>query len=409
MNICLLCYRGKPNCGGQGVYIYYLSRELARLGHEVHVMSGPTYPVVEKGITLHKLPSLNLYESTRRFPYDFPKRPTPLNLYEYGDVALGGFPEPFTFSARAFMKLRELQPNIKFDVIHDNQGLGYGLLWIKHLLKIPVVATIHHPVTVDRDVDIASARSLYWRLRLKRWYSFIRMQAFVARRMDRILSVSNAAAEDTGRAFGVLKERTRVVHNGTDETLFKPNSHILKEPHSLITVNSADSPMKGVGYLLEALSIVRNGIQPKLTIVGSAIPGGKSESIIRKHGLEDLVQFTGRIDDHELVARYSASEIAVVPSLYEGFGLPATEAMACGLPVIVSRAGALPEVIGTDSEAGLSVPPADPEALATAIKHLFANEHLRRKMGEAGRKRVETHFTWRQAAEKTVAVYEEIV
>ncbi|MBM3132103.1 MAG: glycosyltransferase family 4 protein, partial [Chloroflexi bacterium] len=391
MNICLLCYRGKPNCGGQGVYIYYLSRELARLGHQVHVMSGPPYPVVERGITLHRLPSLNLYESKRRFPYDFPKRPTPLNLYEYGDVALGGFPEPFTFSARAFMKLRELQPTVKFDVVHDNQGLGYGLLWIKHLLKIPVVATIHHPVTVDRDLDIASAKSLYWKLRLKRWYSITRMQGYVARRMDRIVSVSNAAAEDTSHAFGVRKERTRVVHNGTDETLFKPDSSIPKEPHSLITVNSADSPMKGVSYLLEALSIVRNGIQPKLTIVGSAIPGGKSETIIRKHGLEDLVKFTGRINDRELVARYSASEIAVVPSLYEGFGLPAAEAMACGLPVIVSQAGALPEVIGTDSQTGLSVPPADPAALASAIKHLLTHEQLRRKMGEAGRKRVETH------------------
>lgn len=409
MNICLLCYRGKPNCGGQGVYIYYLSRELLRMGHTVHVMSGPPYPVVEKGVILHKLPSLNLYESTRRFPFDFPKRPTPLNLYEYGDVALGGFPEPFTFSARAFMKLRELQPTCKFDIVHDNQGLGYGLLWIKHFLKIPVVATIHHPVTVDRDVDIASAKNLYWKLRLKRWYSFIRMQGFVARRMDRIISVSKAAAADTCRAFGVPKERTRVVYNGTDETLFRPDKGVQKEPNSLITVNSADSPMKGVGYLLEALSLVRNGIQPKLTIVGSPIPGGRSETLIRKHALQDIVTFTGRIDDRELVARYSASEVAVVPSLYEGFGLPATEAMACGLPVIVSRAGALPEVIGNESEAGLSVPPADPGALATAIKLLLTDPYLRRRMGEAGRKRVENHFTWRRAAENTVAVYEEML
>ncbi|MFO8010531.1 MAG: glycosyltransferase family 4 protein [Dehalococcoidia bacterium] len=409
MKICLLCYRGKPNCGGQGVYIYYLSRELASLGHEVHVISGPPYPVVEKGVTLHKVSSLTLYDLDTRFPKNLPRKPTPLNIYEYGAVCLGLFPEPFTFSVRAFMKLRELQRHHKFDIIHDNQGLGYGMLLMKRFLRVPVVATIHHPITVDRDTDIAAAPNWRRRFRLKLWYSFLGMQGFLSRRMDRVITVSHSSAIDIERAFRVPAEKIRVVHNGTDGNLFKPNMDVKKEPHSIITVNSGDSPIKGAIYLLQALQMLRNGTQPKLTIVGCAEPEGRNVKMVREYGLEDVVTFTGRIDDDELVARYSASEVAVVPSLYEGFGFPAAEAMACGVPVIASRAGALPEVMGEDSKTGLSVPPADAQALAVAIKHLLDDDHLRKKMGEAGRKRVEEYFNWRRAAEQTVKVYEELL
>lgn len=410
MKICLLCYRGKPNCGGQGVYIYYLSRELVRLGHDVHVISGPPYPVVDAKVTLHKLDSLNLYDSPSRFPKDFPwRKPTPLNLYEYACVGLGLFPEPMTFSIRAYRKIKELQPIHNFDVIHDNQGLGHGMLLMKHLLKIPVVATIHHPVTVDRDLDLAAAPNWRWKMRLKRWYSFIGMQSFVAKRMDRVVTVSRKSAEDISRDFGVPMDRMRVVYNGTDGDLFRQNGNVKKEPNSLITVNSGEGPIKGVEYLLKAMKLLRNGLVPKLTIVGCAVPGGRNFNMVQEYGLEDIVTFTGRIDDDELVARYSASEVAVVPSLYEGFGFPATEAMACGLPVIASEAGALPEVMGEDSAAGISVPPADPEALAGAIKTLLTDAEARKRMGEAGRKRVENHFCWRRAAEQTVSVYQELL
>jgi len=314
-----------------------------------------------------------------------------------------------TFSLRAYQKIKELQPIHKFDIIHDNQGLGHGMLLMKHLLKIPVVATIHHPVTVDRDLDLAAAPSWRWKLRLKRWYSFIGMQSFVAKRMDRVITVSKKSAEDISRDFGVPMSKMRVVYNGTDGNLFKQNGNVVKEPNSLITVNSGDSPIKGVEYLLKAMKLLRNGIVPKLTIVGCAVPGGRNFNMVQEYGLEDIVTFTGRIDDDELVARYTSSEIAVVPSLYEGFGFPATEAMACGIPVIASNAGALPEVLGPDSKVGISVPPADPEALAAAIKRLMHDENARKTMGAAGRKRVEDHFNWRQAAEQTIAVYRELL
>jgi len=411
MKICLLCYRGKPNCGGQGVYIYYLSRELQNLGHEVHVISGPPYPVVEEGIILHKLDSLLLYDRPERFPKDFPWRnPTPLNLYEYGNVCFGLFPEPYTFSMRAFRKLRQLQKIHKFDVVHDNQGLGYGMLLIKHLLKIPVVATIHHPITVDRNMDIAAAPNLRWRIRLRLWYSFLRMQKLVARRMDRVITVSHNSANDLVEVFGIDRRKMKVVHNGTDQELFKPCTATGKAPNSIITVNSGDSPIKGADYLLKALTMLRDGpSQPKLTIVGRIAPESRNLRLVKEYGVEDMVTFTGRIDDDELVSLYSSSEIAVVPSLYEGFGFPATEAMACGTPVIASRAGSLPEVVGEDNEAGISVPPANAEALAGAIKNLLGNDAMRKEMGKAGRKRVEDHFNWRRAAEETVQVYEELL
>ncbi len=410
MKICLLCYRGKPNCGGQGVYIYYLSRELQDLGHEVHVVSGPPYPIVEKGVTLHKLDSLMLYDRLERFPNDFPwKNPTPLNLYEYASVCLGLFPEPLTFSIRALMRLRQLHKKHKFDIIHDNQGLGHGMLLLKPLLKIPVVATIHHPVTVDKDMDMAATTSLRWKWRLIRWYSFIGMQKKVARRMDRVITVSHNSEDDIVEAFKIDRNKMRVVHNGTDIDLFKP-CNVPKIPNSILTVNSGDSPIKGADYLLQAIKMLRNGASsPRLTIVGRNAPEGRNARLVKELGIEDMVTFTGRIEEDELVTLYSSSEVAVVPSLYEGFGFPAAEAMACGTPVIASRAGALPEVVGENNEAGISVPPADSKAIANAIKKLLDNKQLRQKMGEAGVRRVEDHFNWRRAAEDTVKVYEELL
>ena len=225
-----------------------------------------------------------------------------------------------------------------------------------------------------------------------------------------MITVSRSSEEDIVNAFRIDRSKVRVVHNGTDRDLFKPNLNVSKEPNSIITVNSGDSPIKGADYLLQALKMLRNGAsQPHLTIVGRIAPESRNMRIVRELGLEDMVTFTGRIDDDELVTLYASSEVAVVPSLYEGFGFPAAEAMACGTPVVASLAGALPEVVGENNEAGISVPPADSKALAEAINELLANEVLRKEMGEAGIKRVKEHFNWKRAAEDTVKVYEELL
>jgi len=408
LRICLLSYRGNPYSGGQGIYIYYLSRELQNLGHEVHVLSGPPYPDVADGITVHALESLNLYESELKPWQEIPRLRNPLRLYEFLAVSLGTFPEPFTFSIRAFHRLQALMSEMKFDIIHDNQCLGWGLLLMKRL-KVPVLATIHHPIPIDRHLALSQAKNLWDNFRLRRFYSFIGMQNRVSRKLERVITVSENSAEDIHRILKVRREVLRVVHNGVDTDFFDGNGKYPKEPNSLIMVSSGNGHIKGLPFLLEALYKIRQEIPAKLTVVGNGSSDGEPTRLIRERGLENAVTFTGKIDKDELARLYASSEIAVVPSLYEGFGLPAAEAMSCGLPVVSTNAGALPEVVGEDGKAGFLVPPADPDNLAVALKRLLSDKQLGNNMGNAGRRRVLENFSWQQTAIETARVYEELL
>lgn len=408
MRICLLSYRGNPYSGGQGIYIFYLSRALRDLGHEVHVLAGPPYPDIVEGVHLHKLESLNLYESELSSWEDILRIRSPLKLYEYLAVCFGTFPEPFTFSVRAYNRLRGLMPHYNFDIVHDNQCLAYGLLLMKRL-KIPVVATIHHPIPIDREIEFSLAKNLWDKFRLMRFFSFVGMQYRVSPRLDRVITVSHSSAEDIHRIFKVPNSALRVIYNGIDTDLFNCDGNSPKEPNSLIMVSSGGGHTKGVPYLLRALEMLRRDIDVKLTIVGNNHPESEQVKLVKENGLEDIVTFTGGIEREELARRYARAEIAVAPSLYEGFGLPTAEAMACQLPVIAASAGALPEVMGNDGETGILVPPADSDTLAAAIKRLLDDEQLRKRMGEAGRKRVQENFNWERAAKKTVEVYEELL
>jgi len=354
---------------------------------------------------MHKLESLNLYDSQYSLWRDLSRVRNPLRLYEFLMVSLGMFPEPFTFSIRAYNRLRELSSHQKFDIVHDNQCLGYGLLLMKRL-KIHVVATIHHPIPIDEDIELSLAKNRREISRLKRWYSFLGMQRKVSPRMDRVITVSKSSAQDTHRIFHVPDKALRVIYNGVDTNLFHNDGSLAKEPHSLIMVSSGQGHIKGISYLLKALHSLRREAEVKLTIVGTAALESESERLVKEYGLEDVTVFTGGIDKEELIRCYSTAEIAVVPSLYEGFGFPAAEAMSCGLPVVATTAGALPEVTG---ETGILVPPADSDALAVAIKRLLDDEQLRKRMGEAGRKRIERNFRWEQTAKKTLQVYEELL
>lgn len=407
MKICLLSYRGQPYCGGQGIYIYYLSRELSRLGHEVQLLSGPPHPEVVEAVKVHKVESLNLYDLPGFSPKESSQLRNPVNLYEFVAVRLGMFPEPLTFSIRAYGKLRELLSHTRFDVIHDNQCLGYGLLRMKRL-KIPLVSTIHHPISIDRQIELDHARSWQDKFRIMKWYSFINMQRLVSRRMDRVITVSHSSEADISRLFKVPRKKLRVVYNGVDGSLFTRDNSVAKQPNSLIMVG--ETRIKGIRFLLRALQLLNNEMKVKLTVVGRGTLNNEYASrLVKEYGLEDQVTFTGRISPAELVSHYSAAEVAVVPSLYEGFGFPAAEAMSCKAPLIATRAGALPEVVGEDGEAGILVPPRDPDALAAAIKRLLSDGQLRSRMGEAGRRRAERNFTWEQAAKRTLEVYQELM
>ncbi len=412
MKICLLCYRGNMYCGGQGVYLYYLSRELQRLGHDVDVMVGPPYPDIADGIKVHKLESLNLYDrkalGENFLPQEHPLHIfSPFNLYELAGTKLGMFPEMITFSIRAYLKIRELLPHHRFDIIHDNQGLAYGLLLMK-TLKTPVIATIHHPLPLDTKADLTQATSEWKKIKHIIFYPPA-MQGIVARRLDGVITDSESSAYEVSRVFKVSKEKMRIVYPGVDTGMFRRLDGHKRERGRLIMVGRTGDRKKGVIYLLQALQLLkRDNVDVKLTIVDQVDPENSyAGNLIRKYNLDGMVTFTGRLTNEELVRQYAAAEIAVTASVYEGFGLPAAEAMACEAPVIATTGGALPEVV-KDGETGILVPPQDPHALARAIKLLLGDEPLRRRLSGEGRKRIEQCFSWEQAAKQAVDIYEEV-
>ena len=403
LRICLLSYRSNPHCGGQGVYLKNLSRALKDLGHHVEVVSGPPDPMLDDGIPVFRLPCLDLYnpEDPFRIP-SLRELCDPINFMEWFGVSTMGFPEPFTFGLRAYKFLRSRFH--QYDIVHDNQSLSYGLWAIRKF--VPTVATIHHPITVDRDLAVKAVSSPWMKMKQMRWYSFVGMQKRVSRTLSRIITVSECARRDISKEFRVPIERFRVVPNGINTELFYPIPEIESEGNRLIVTNSADTPLKGLRYLLKAVADVSTTHDVKLTVVGTPKKNGDIERLVGRLGVGNRITFTGRIDNGEFVRHYARAAIAVVPSLYEGFGIPAGEAMACGVPVISSTGGALPEVVG---DSGVLVPPGDAVALAREIRGLFDHPERARAVGQAGFKRVHSFFTWEKAAEKTVEAYRETI
>lgn len=404
LRIALLAYRGKPHCGGQGVYVRHLSKALADLGHHVEVLGGQPYPELDDRVPLTKLPSLDIYNEY--FPLRMPgiwelKHWT--DFLEVTAFSLGTFPEPMAFTMRAWDKLKDRKND--FDLVHDNQSLGYGLLAIKRM-GLPVIATIHHPITVDRRLEMEHANTAYKRLTLRRWYAFTAMQTRVASRLDRVITVSENSFKDISHDHKVDPAKMHIVPVGVDPDLFKPVVGITKTPGMLITTASADVAMKGLRYLLEAVAKLRTE-RPEvtLTVIGRAKEGGESARTIADLGLEDAITFVSGVTDERIVELYSEAEVAVVPSLYEGFSLPAIEAMSCAIPLVATTGGAIPEVVGPNGVTAFSVPPADSGALAAKIAWVFDNPAVAAKVGQAGRQRVMDHWSWRHTAEKTVEQY----
>ncbi|WP_067569410.1 glycosyltransferase family 4 protein [Nocardia acidivorans] len=399
MRIALLSYRSKTHCGGQGVYVRYLSRGLAELGHQVEVFSGQPYPEhLDPRVRLTEVPSLDLYRDEDPFR-------TPglreirdgIDLLEVATMWTAGFPEPRTFSLRAARILRERAA--EFDVVHDNQCLGYGLLDIaRHL---PLVATIHHPITRDRAVDLEAAP---WRRKpfLRRWYGFLRMQEKVARQLPELITVSSSSAADIVSDFGVSAEHVRTVPLGVDTELFRPRE-APRVRGRIVAVASADKPLKGIAHLLNAIARLRVTHDLELRLVAKLEPEGPTEKLIAELGLADIVTPVSGLDDDELARLLASAEIACIPSLYEGFSLPAVEAMASGTPLVASRAGALPEVVGDCAEL---VEPGNVDDLTRVLGALLDSPARLRDLGAAGRARALTVFSWEAVAAQTVSVYE---
>ncbi|MEZ5143033.1 MAG: glycosyltransferase family 4 protein [Acidimicrobiales bacterium] len=403
LSIAYLCYRGKPHVGGQGVYTRHLTKALVDLGHRVEVLGGPPYPILDERVPLVELPSLEIYND--HFPMRMPGIWELKSLGDWVEVtsfSLGNFPEPLAFSVRAYQHLR---PRInEFDLVQDNQHLGYGLLGLERA-GLPVLATIHHPITVDRRLEMEHAETAWQRIAKARWYAFTKMQTRVASRMTRVLTVSQNSLEDIHKDHHVPLERMHVVPVGVDQDLFRPLPHVERVPGRLITTASADVTMKGLRYLLEAVAKLRTERPIELVVIGRLKEGGPSARIIDELGLRDIVTFVTGVPEERIIELYSEAEVAVVPSLYEGFSLPAIEAMSCGVPLVATTGGALPEVVGADDDTALLVPPGDSDALAARIRTALDDADLRARIGAAGRQRVIDRWTWRHTAVGTVEQY----
>ncbi|KWX21178.1 glycosyl transferase family 1 [Mycolicibacterium wolinskyi] len=402
MRIALLSYRSKTHCGGQGVYVRHLSRGLAELGHDVEVFSGQPYPEgLDPRVTLTKVPSLDLYREPDPFRVPRPSEIRDrIDALELLTMWTAGFPEPRTFTMRVARILAERRD--EFDVVHDNQSLGSDLLKIAGL-GLPVVATVHHPITRDRVVDVAAAK--WWRKPLvRRWYGFAEMQKKVARQIPELLTVSSSSAADIAEDFGVAPGQLHIVPLGVNTELFKPAEQ--RVSGRIIAIASADVPLKGISHLLHAVSRLRVERNLDVQLVSKLEPNGPTEKLIAELGISDIVHSSSGLTDEELAGLLASAEVACIPSLYEGFSLPAVEAMASGTPIVASRAGALPEVVGPDGECARLVRPADVDELTAVLGQLLDSPLERRRLGAAGRQRALDVFSWESVAAQTVSVYE---
>ena len=407
LRVAMLSYRGKPHVGGQGVYVSRLSAALTNLGHRVVVLGGPPYPELDDRVPLVRLGGLDIWAP----PHPM-RKPRAWELKDWIDIAehvsfvTGNFSEPMAFSLRAWRHLRTRRAC--FDLVHDNQTLGWGILALQRQ-GWPLLETIHHPITVDRRLELAHTLTLRDQIGKRRWYAFTKMQTRVAKRLPRVLTVSESSKRDIVADHGVKPERIHVVPVGVDPEMFSPLPEIARVPGRLITTASADVTMKGLRFLLEAVAKLRTERHVDLTIIGKTKSDSAASRTISELGLADAITFVSGVSDRRIVELYAEAELAVVPSLYEGFSLPAIEAMSCGVPLVATTGGALPEVAGTHGETCFLTEPGDAQALAAVIQDALDNPEARARVGQAGRRRVVNQWSWRHTAERTVEQYRAVL
>lgn len=400
-------YRSDPHTGGQGIYMKLMTKALVDLGHQIDVVSGPPYAELDPRVRQIKLRSLDLYTKPKNWlgVPDYPKVEGRdwIDFKEYVDHVTGKFGEPESFGERLARYMQGRAHD--YDAVHDNQTLCWGLLKIQRM-GIPVAGTIHHPITRDRSIAVAHAKGFKLKLLIRRWYSFLPMQIKVARQLDPVIVVSEATKRDVVKEFGVAYERMRTVLHGINATDFHPERHIARKPNLLVTVASADVALKGLIYLIRAYAKLLARYPDLELVVVSKLREGNTSRELDALGLKDRVKFVSGLSIEALRRLYAEATIAVSPSVYEGFGFPCGEAMACATPVVATNGGALPEVVG---EAGVVVPHSDPEALAAGIAGLLDDPARRVAFGEAAYQRIQDRFLWSRAAADAVAVYKEAI
>ena len=378
----------------------HLSRALVNLGHHVDVLSADPLPELDERVGLVHLPGLNLYE--RGLWGIAPSEVCDyVGLAEWLSKFTGGFPEPWAFCERAVRWLEKHRD--QYDIVHDNQSLGKALLRIPKL-GLPVLATIHHPPTRDLYYELQKETRFMRRFLLRRWYYFTRMQKYVARSLQNIVTVSHASRQDIGREYGIDCARISVVHNGVDTHAYQPTPLRERKANVLMAVSSSEHPLKGLKYLFGAFATLLKKLPDlELLLVGKLKKNGHNERFIRTLGIAHKVRNLTRLKEPELARCYSEAGVVVVSSLYEGFGFPAAEAMSCGAPVVCTNGGALPEIV---ADSALVVEAGDSLALAEGIENLLKDRKRAENLGTRARARILENFTWDRAATQMVALYE---
>lgn len=389
LKIAILSYRSAPFGGGQGIYVKDISHALSSLGHSVDVISGEPYPHLHEDINLIKLPGMNLFESFsfRDRLKKFIQNPKSiLNIYEFTSTLFGGFPEMHTFGNRVnnFLKKED-----KYDVIIDNQSLSYGMLEVQK--RFPFIEVIHHPITMDLKHDLETNQKFLYKLSRKRWYSFLNMQKKVAPKINSIITPSNNSKKDIINDFKCLKENIEVINNGLDTDIFKPRKDIKREAYRLITTASADVPLKGLDYTLKALARLKEDLDINLLIIGKLKKDGHTSRLIKNLGIEKNIEFKTNLTQEEIAIEYAKSSIAIVSSLYEGFGYPVIEAMSCSIPLIATNTSSIPELVGDYAHL---IAPKNSELLANTIKSILSDYQTNINIAEKGRDHVIEKFHW---------------
>ncbi|MDB9995875.1 glycosyltransferase family 4 protein [Gammaproteobacteria bacterium] len=385
-----MSYRSAPFGGGQGIYVYELSKALKSIGHNVDVISGPPYPELIADIELIKLPGLNLFNTFKfreRLKIFFHAKTKSLDdWYEFSSTLLGGFPELQTFGNRAKIFLSDKN----YDAVIDNQSISFGMIDIQK--SKPLIEIMHHPITKDYFYELKFARGLVQRLSKMRWFSFLKMQKKVAKQIKVVVTPSLNSKQDIHHDFKVPMQNIQVIPNGIDFNIFCPLPNIVPRANGVITTASADVPLKGLDFSLHAIARLKSEYPDiNLTVIGSPRAEGHTERLIKKLKLEEQVSFKTNLTKEEITHEYAKSSVAVVSSLYEGFGFPVGEAMACATPLVATNVASIPEITGAFAQL---IPAEDEEAIYQGIKNIFQKPQKYKIQAELGRQHIIENFNW---------------
>ncbi len=402
LNIAILSYRSAKYGGGQGVFVKDISMALSIIGHKVDVISGPPYPELYKDINLIKLPGLNLFEtfsSRDRFKKFINKKKKNINdYYEFISVLFGGFPEMRTFGDRANEFIKN---NNHYDLIIDNQSISYGMLEIQK--RLPFIEIIHHPITYDLKHELEASNKIKYRISRYRWYSFLKMQKKVAPKINTIITPSKSSKKGIIEEFKCQEKNIIVINNGLDASEFAPIDGSQRNPFRLITTASADVPLKGLDFSLKALKILITDFpEIHLIVIGNIKENGHTQRLIEKLKIEKNVFFKSNITKAEITNLYSSSSVAIVSSLYEGFGYPVIEAMSCAVPLIATDVSSIPELT---KEFAILVEPKNDQMIADSVKKVLINYDKYKEIAAKGRKHVKENFNWAKITNE----YEDII